>query len=232
MMPPEASGDSPNISHWIGWGLILLGVGVLLLSTENRTESQEQAGLLTRGRRFSSGYLDRDWSRRVIGSVISLLSLVILLRLLRRLIHFFAVHGPIPAGEFSPALATGVILGTGISLVGHLTDVWSTRVAIRLADSNGGERDAHWLLRVATVLPIGVLALGAAIVVIGYAYSPVQYLITPSIVDHPLGNIGRWQPKETTTINILAGLGAAIVTVIFRRIQAPIWRWVRASGTA
>ena len=228
-MPENRENEGTNPAIWIAWGLISLGFLMLYLFTETHHRTHDENGVLAKARVQLDGFSKPTVSRQLLTTILSIAILGAFVSSIRVMIHHLAINGVIPAQQFSPAMTSGVIIGIHISLVGYYTDTWSKRLKDKVDTAeNRREKLARWIYSLLAVLAVGEMLFLVTFVVISWAYSPIQYLISPEIVSAPIREIGRWSPNERTTNGIIFSSLAAIATVFYLRFTEPLWEWVHA----
>lgn len=212
--------------YWVGWGLIILGASILLITNNASGETNQS------NESFLNHINDGDWSInnnwKIFISLIAFLSVIVIqIGIIREVIYFLSVNGPIPAGEFSPALVNSIILGLLAGIVGWCVD----RTSIWIFNMSSVRTKLNFFIHPMIYSLVAINALLTLIFILNYAYSPIQFLLTPSVVEHPLQNLGRWQPNMNNIIAILGGYVASISTHISIRLNNPIWDWAKEVGS-
>ena len=233
-MDKSESDDAPRSFYWLGWGFIFIGLFILLIANninEKNNRENKQSFTKKAKQKYSFNYVldqvnekleqNSDLYRKGIAIVAMSFVFYLYIVFVRWLIHFLAVNGPIPSGEFSPALASNIILGILAGFSG-----WSVDKSWMKIFSNNESLFWHILSPIFYMLLI-LNVLWVILSIVGFAYSPIQYLLSPNIVEDPILNLGRWEPNMSSAIAILGGYAATISINILIRLNNPVWDWAK-----
>lgn len=203
----------------IGLSLIICGGILLAISTKSNINNDSSTGEKWNWP-FSSGEFIDMLVKKFLLLLISIPILALLLVLLRHSVYFLVSIDWIPAREFPGELTSGLILGILVSVVGYLTNSIPDQLVsvspIRTDVNNFIEAITLWIFRRLVTLCIGMVLVGLSVHVVSDIYTPIQFIITPSVVQNPL-DLSQWQAPRKDRISILFSTSAAVIAVFYFR---------------
>ncbi|QCD66146.1 MULTISPECIES: hypothetical protein [Halomicrobium] len=225
------SDDSTNSiidAKLVGWGLITLGFLILVVSErpEGDVNGSEERSETTswRSKISVSGI-----QGAALISILAVVGFFFSVELSKSWVQLLVDLDAVPAREFSPRLSAGIILGILVALGGFVIDSGSKVAIEQLSRFEIFGRDSETAKRAFRAIfttILSILFFGGIVFVIIHAYSLIQVLITPAVVERPIGAIGKWRAPDAAVISLLSGASAAIITTMYIRLVSYISRKV------
>ena len=242
--------QSNRLLRSIGVGLVLLGTLLLALSERSVGEEQprtktDDLDQLSEGKTTTESESGQSHTAvpsitvgQLLGSVGVLFGLALLLKIPDQLIRLAVVQGEIPAGQFAPAVESGIIIGTLVSLGGTSLSVLSKRgssalttVLTESASSDLPQRTcvltltedrASLIFRSTLTVVSGTLFILAWRFIVTNAYTPIQYIVSPNVVEN-LCDLSQWKASERMQANILSAAVATVLSLLFVQLVRPAY---------